>query len=99
MPFPTLLKAALPTLVMTMAISGVFIAFIGFLSSCPVQLGALRVAYKVRTEYLQAVYRQDRHWHDKHKPGEVLSSIGAEIVSFQDGIGIKLVRRINTRNT
>ena len=57
------------------------------------------MAYKLRTEYLQAVYRQDRHWHDKHKPGEILAAIGADVMTFQDGIGMKMVRRINTHNT
>ena len=97
--YPTLLKSVLPLIVIAMVVSGFAIGTLGFFSAFPVHLAALRVSYKLRTEYLKAVYRQDRYWHDKHKPGEILAGIGADILAFQEGIGMKMVRRINTHNT
>jgi ABC-type multidrug transport system fused ATPase/permease subunit len=35
-------------------------------------------------------------WHDKVKTGEILASIGADTVKFQDGIGPKLAEVIQT---
>ena len=73
-----------------LSILGGIIFFLSWiLMTCWTRLGD-RISMKYRERYLESILRQDVSWFDVSKPQELSTSIGAECVAIQNGLGAKV---------
>ncbi|ORC92776.1 putative ATP-binding cassette protein subfamily B, member 2 [Trypanosoma theileri] len=53
-------------------------------------LTAAKIVSRLKIRFFDAVLRQEIDWHDKHKPGELVSRMISDTYTIQNGIGEKI---------